>query len=101
MNTYTQGTVYTAGDLVQYNGKLYQKDNDNDQTAPDDVPGGWSLIPDDRNNLSQFNAIAQSFGSYEQRVQQHKAKVAADRKSAESKLEALGLTADELKALGL
>ena len=51
--------------------------------------------------LAAFQAVLDSFTSYEQRKADHLAKVAADKASAEAKLEALGLTVDEVKALGL
>ena len=101
MQTWNDKTIYSPGTVVVHQDKLYQKLDDGDDTAPDSVPGGWEQIPDDRNNLTQYTAIESSFNSYEQRVKDHKAKVAADKASAEAKLEALGLTADELQALGL
>jgi hypothetical protein len=36
--------TYQPGDEVQHNGRLYRKDNDDDQSVPDDVAGGWSEI---------------------------------------------------------
>lgn len=36
--------TYQPGDEVQHNGTLYRKDNDDDQSVPDDVAGGWSEI---------------------------------------------------------
>lgn len=36
--------TYQPGDEVQHNGKLYRKDNDDDQTVPDEVAGGWSEV---------------------------------------------------------
>ena len=35
------GTTYQPGDLVQHQGKLYCKADDNDQTEPDSIGGGW------------------------------------------------------------
>jgi hypothetical protein len=35
---------YAAGDLVTHNGVKYRKLNDGDNSAPDDVPGGWEAV---------------------------------------------------------
>ena len=93
--------TYTAGDVVIHHSKLYQKLDDGDSSPPDDIAGGWVEIPPERNNLAEYTAIEASLGSYEERVKDHKAKVAAAKASAEAKLKALGLTVDELQALGL
>ena len=98
---WTNSKTYTAGDVVVHQDKLYQKLDDGDNSPPDDVAGGWVEIPPERNNLTEYTAIETSFGSYEQRVKDHKAKVAAAKASAEAKLKALGFTVDELQALGL
>ena len=36
--------IYGPGDHVKHEGKVYLKDDDGDNSEPDDVPGGWSLI---------------------------------------------------------
>jgi hypothetical protein len=36
--------TYAAGDLVTHNGVKYRKLNDGDNSAPDDVPGGWEAV---------------------------------------------------------
>ena len=33
--------TYAAGDEVQHQGKFYRKADDDDNSPPDDVPGGW------------------------------------------------------------
>ena len=101
MDTYKAGTTYIPGSVVVYGGKAYQKLDDGDNSPPDDIAGGWVEIPPERNNLAQYTAIETSLGSYEQRVKDHKAKVAAAKASATAKLAALGLTVEELQALGL
>ena len=98
---WTNSKTYTAGNVVVHQDKLYQKLDDGDNSPPDDVAGGWVEIPPERNNLAEYTAIEASLGSYEQRVKDHQAKVAAAKASAEAKLKALGLTVDELQALGL
>ena len=98
---WTKSQSYTAGDVVVHQHKLYQKLDDGDNSPPDDIAGGWGEIPPERHNLAEYTAIEASFGSYEQRVKDNKAKVAAAKASAEAKLKALGLTVDELQALGL
>ena len=98
---WTKSQIYTAGTVVVHQDKLYQKLDDGDDSPPDDIAGGWVEVPPERNNLAEYTAIEASLGSYEQRVKDHQAKVAAAKASAEAKLEALGLTVDELQALGL
>ena len=98
---WTNSKNYTAGTVVVHQDKLYQKLDDGDNSPPDSVPGGWVEVPPERNNLAEYTAIETSLGSYEQRVKDRKAKVAAARASAEAKLKALGLTVDELQALFL
>ena len=92
MNTYKAGTTYIPGSVVLYEGKAYQKLADDDNSTPDDVPGGWKLIPDDLSNLKEYQAIEASLGSYEQRVKDHKAEVLA-------KLAAEGLDPSDVKAV--
>ena len=82
MDTYKTGTAYIPGSVVLHDGKAYQKLDDGDNSTPDDVPGGWKLIPDDRSNLAEYQAIEASLGSYEQRVKDHKAEVLAKLASA-------------------
>lgn len=101
MQTWNDKTIYSPGTVVVHNDKLYQKLYDGDDSAPDSVTSGWKQVPDDRHNLTEYTAIESSFNSYEQRVKDHQAKVAADKASAKAKLEASGLTTDELQALGL
>ena len=98
---WTKSQSYTAGTVVVHQDKLYQKLNDGDNSPPDDVAGGWVEVPPERNNLAEYTAIEASLGSYEQRVKDHQAKVAAAKASATAKLAALGLTVEELQALGL
>ena len=98
---WTNSQTYTAGTVVVHQDKLYQKLDDGDDSPPDDIAGGWVEVPAERNNLAEYTAIEASLGSYEQRVKDHQAKVAAAKASAEAKLKALGLTVDELQALGL
>ena len=92
MDTYKVGITYSPGSAVLHDGKLYQKLDDGDNSTPDDVPGGWELIPDDRSNLKEYQAIEASLGSYEQRVKDHKAEVLA-------KLAAEGLDPLDVKAV--
>jgi hypothetical protein len=101
MHEYDPQQTYAPGEFVLHNDKLYQKLDDGDNSAPDDVPGGWGEIPKSNTNLDQYLAIEANFHSYEERRNAHQAKVAADKASAVAKLEALGLTVDELHALGL
>ena len=70
--------------------------------------GGWVLIGDTWEGVefieatpiteAQFNA---GFAQYDAWKAEQNAAAAADKASATAKLEALGLTADDLKALGL
>jgi hypothetical protein len=99
MNTWKQGDIYNPGAVVEHQGQAYRKSNDYDQTMPDDRAGGWELLQN--NNLQQFEIIEAALGSYEQRRDAHLAAVAAAKASAEAKLKALGLTVEELQALGL
>ena len=98
---WTKSKSYTAGTVVVHQDKLYQKLDDGDDSPPDDVAGGWVEVPPERNNLAEYTAIEASLGSYEQRVKDHQAKVAAAKASATAKLAALGLTVEELQALGI
>ena len=99
MKKYKAGTTYAPGEVVLSENKLYQKLDDGDNSAPDDVAGGWVEIPTAQTNLPEFLKIDSSFGSYEQRrdaaVRQRKADLA----SAEKKLLDLGLTSAEVDAL--
>ena len=99
MNTWNSNTHYDANEVVEHNGKVYQKLDDNDQTEPDSIGGGWVELQN--TNLQQYELIEASFNSYEQRKAQHQAAVKAAKASAEAKLAALGLTKEELQALGL
>jgi hypothetical protein len=80
--TWSQG-IYQPGDFVLHNGKVYRKDNDTDQTAPDDVEGGWSEVPADQTNLAQYEVIAASFAGYEEKTRKHKEDVLAKLRAAE------------------
>jgi hypothetical protein len=70
--------------------------------------GGWIISGDDYENIqflecepitkAQFTA---GFAAYDAWKAQQDAQMAADKLSVTTKLEALGLTADDLKALGL
>jgi hypothetical protein len=84
------GTTYTAGTIVTHNGGVYQKADDGDNTEPDAIAGGWSVL--ENSNVAEFNAIATSFSTYEERVRKHKADTLA-------KLHAAGLDVDAVKAV--
>jgi len=70
--------------------------------------GGWVISGDDWNSIqfieatpitqAKFNA---GFAQYDNWKAEQDAQAAADKASATAKLEAIGLTADDLKALGL
>lgn len=71
--------------------------------------GGWIIIENDFDSIvwvderprctkNQFEA---GFAQYDAWKAEQDAALAADKASATTKLEALGLTADDLKALGL
>ena len=70
--------------------------------------GGWIMTGDDYEGIqflacepitqAQFEA---GFGQYDAWKADQDAQATADKASATTKLEALGLTADDLKALGL
>lgn len=99
MDIWKPGVTYPPGAVVEHQGTVYIKDNDGDQSPPDAVPGGWSVVHSP--NLPEYEAIEASFASYEQRRDAHLAAMAAAKASAEAKLAALGLTKEELQALGL
>jgi hypothetical protein len=99
IETWAADVAYQPGSLVTHQGAVYQKLDDGDQSEPDGVAGGWQLLV--TSNVAEYNAIAQSFASYEARVQAHQSKMTAAKRSAMGKLAALGLTADEINALGL
>jgi len=70
--------------------------------------GGWTITGDDFSGIqfleatpiteAQFNA---GFAQYDAWKAEQATKAEADKASAQAKLAALGLTADDLKALGL
>ena len=71
--------------------------------------GGWIIVEDDFDSITwvddrprctkqQFTA---GFALYDAMKSEQKAKAASDKTKAQEKLAALGLTADDLKALGL
>jgi hypothetical protein len=90
MEHYQPGNRYTEGTIVIYDGKVYQKDTDDDNSPPDSVAGGWTEI--ENTNLKEYQAIADSFNSYEARREAHKQTVL-------SQLKAAGLSADDVKAV--
>lgn len=70
--------------------------------------GGWIITGNDFSGIQFIDAtpITQAefeagFAQYDAWKAEQDAKAAADKASATAKLEALGLTADDLKALGL
>ena len=70
--------------------------------------GGWIMSGDDWSGVQFITAtpITQAqftagFAQYDAWKAEQDAQMAADKTSATTKLEALGLTADDLKALGL
>ena len=81
METWKQGITYKSGEVVKHQGKLYQKADDGDNSAPDDVPGGWVAVSSE-NNLAEFEAIETSFLSYEERKAKYQADVLAKLKAA-------------------
>lgn len=92
MHAYENGKTYTPGTVVTYDGKVYSKDNDGDNSPPDSVPGGWTEISGPNTNVQEYAAIEQSLGSYESRREQHKQDVMA-------KLAAEGLAPEDVKAV--
>ena len=94
MNTWTQDNVpYPANAIVEHQGKVYEKLDDNDQSPPDEIGKAWRRIDNDPHcNVAQYEAIETSFNSYEQRVKDHKAAVLA-------KLKAAGLDPADVKAV--
>ena len=70
--------------------------------------GGWYISGDDYEGIQflECNPITKAqfeagFGKYDVWKTEQEAKAAADKASAQAKLTALGLTVDDLKALGL
>ena len=70
--------------------------------------GGWVIRGDDYDSIEFIQAkpitkeeFIAGFAQYDAWKAQQDAQVAATKASAEAKLAALGLTADDLKALGL
>ena len=70
--------------------------------------GGWTIAGDDYEGITFIEAqpitkeaFEAGFDQYDAWKAEQDAKAAADKTSATAKLEALGLTADDLKALGL
>lgn len=99
MDTYNPSVVYNLGDLVVFNGKLYSKDNDSDQSTPDDVAGGWTHVTTATFDSSELDRINASFNTYEQRVQEYQQHKAQTKQTALEKLNKLGITTEELEAL--
>ena len=70
--------------------------------------GGWLIAGDNYEGITFIEAqpitkaqFEAGFAQYNAWKAEQDAKVEADKASAQAKLEALGLTADDLKALGL
>ena len=71
--------------------------------------GGWIIVGDDYENITWVDdrprcskeEFLAGFAQYEEMKKQEKAEAVAKKAAAEAKLAALGLTADDLKALGL
>jgi len=84
------GVDYEPGAVVTYLGQVYQKLDDDDQGEPDISPIAWQLIQ--HTNLSEYQAIDQSLGSYEARREAHKAEVLAA-------LKADGFAVDDVRAV--
>ncbi len=67
----------------------------------------WKLVgealewQDNEQDKPTKSEIEKGFADYEAQVEADKAQAAAKKEAAEAKLAALGLTADDLKALGL
>jgi len=99
VTNWTSGKNYLTGSRVIHEGKVYEKLDDDDQSPPDDIGGGWRLL--NVEGVEHYQSIASVLDSYEERVQQHQARLAAAKASAEAKLTALGLTVEELQAIGL
>ena len=99
MHAYNCNHAYTPGEVVVHEGKVYSRDSNPGHSTPGTELCGWCEIPENQTNLQSYLAVEQSFGDYESRRDAYQAKLAADKASAEAKLAALGLTADEIKAL--
>jgi hypothetical protein len=83
--------AYSHGDYVLHNGEVYVKVDDDDQSEPDNIAGGWELVPN--TNVVEYNAIVEAFESYE-------AKKAAHRRKVHDVLAAAGITdGDALRTL--
>ena len=52
-------------------------------------------------NIKEYAPIHMSLSTYEERVKKHQAELELKRQQAIQKLQELGLTVDQLKALGL
>lgn len=70
--------------------------------------GGWITVGNDWDGVQFLNCepitkeeFEAGFAQYDAWKAEQDAKVAADKEAAQAKLAALGLTADDLKALGL
>ena len=70
--------------------------------------GGWIMIGDDWEGIEFIDCepvtkaeFDKALADYPKLLADNKAKAEADKASAQAKLSALGLTADDLKALGL
>ena len=72
--------------------------------------GGWAIVGEDFDNIQWLDEtkprctkadFEAGFAQYDAMKAEAQAQAATDKASATAKLEALGLTADDLKALGL
>jgi hypothetical protein len=89
---------YKQGDVVPDVAQVHIAVKDNAPTPGEGKPE-WRSIPRGRTNMDSFEPIYNAFNGYEAKKAAHKAKVEADRASALSKLEALGLTPAEIAAI--
>lgn len=85
-----EGVTYYSGQVVVHKGEAYTKLDDNDQSEPDHIAGGWALIEDA--DVAQYKVIADSLSTYEERVRNHKADILA-------KLQAAGLDPADVLAV--
>jgi hypothetical protein len=70
--------------------------------------GGWIMVGDEYEGIQFIDCVPvtkaefdKALADYPKLLADNKAKAEADKESAQAKLAALGLTADDLKALGL
>ena len=99
VTNWTSGKNYLTGSRVIHEGKVYEKLDDDDQSPPDDIGGGWLEILISKESLDRYQKIVESFSTYEARVIQHQQQQAQAKQSALEKLNKLGITTEELEAL--